>query len=56
VSGHVPDWAVAILDKSPEQRTHQDCRLLHAMLRGMKNFDLFTSQVQMALCKAFTLQ
>ncbi|XP_012939886.1 cyclic nucleotide-binding domain-containing protein 2 [Aplysia californica] len=53
---HVPDWALVILQLRPEHRTEQDCRRLHALLRGLKSFDKFTEEIQMSLCRAFTLE
>ena len=51
---HVPEWASIILALPPERRTEPDCRRLHALLRGLKSFDKFTEEIQMALCRAFT--
>ena len=52
---HIPDWASHILHLPPEERTEQQCRRLHALFRGVKSFDKFTEEIQMALCRAFTV-
>ncbi|KAI0215693.1 hypothetical protein LSAT2_032249, partial [Lamellibrachia satsuma] len=52
----VPRWAKSVLSKSPQSRTDAECQRLHAMLRGHKSFDKFTQQIQLAMCRAFTLQ
>nr|KAI8768552.1 cyclic nucleotide-binding domain-containing protein 2 [Biomphalaria glabrata] len=56
VSTHVPDWALSIFNLPPEERTEQHCRRLHALLRGLRSFDKFTEEMQMSLCRAFTLE
>ncbi|XP_059171648.1 uncharacterized protein LOC131952810 [Physella acuta] len=56
VIAHVPDWALTILSLPPEQRSEQHCRRLHALLRGLKSFDKFTEEMQLSLCRAFTLE
>ncbi|KAK0050910.1 cyclic nucleotide-binding domain-containing protein 2 [Biomphalaria pfeifferi] len=56
VSTHVPDWALSIFSLPPEERTEQHCRRLHALLRGLRSFDKFTEEMQMSLCRAFTLE
>ncbi|GFO24684.1 cyclic nucleotide-binding domain-containing protein 2-like [Plakobranchus ocellatus] len=40
----------------PALRTESHCRKLHALLRGLRSFDKFTDEIQMALCKAFTME
>lgn len=50
----VPIWAKRIMAKSPLDRADDDCRKLHALLRGLKSFDKFTEPIQLAMCKAFT--
>ncbi|KAL5006881.1 hypothetical protein ScPMuIL_015687 [Solemya velum] len=50
----VPAWARAILSKPPEVRTDVECWRLHALLRGMKNFDKFTEKIQISMCRSFT--
>lgn len=54
VTTTMPRWAQSILDISPEERSEQDCRRLHALLRGMRSFDKFTERIQLSLCRAFT--
>ncbi|KAH9499293.1 hypothetical protein Btru_003637 [Bulinus truncatus] len=56
VSTHVPDWAITILNMPPEVRSEQHCRRLHALLRGLRSFDKFTEEMQMSLCRAFTIE
>lgn len=56
VMAHVPFWAQCILAIPPADRTVIHCRKLHALLRGLRSFDKFTDEIQMALCKAFMLE
>ncbi|OWF39456.1 Cyclic nucleotide-binding domain-containing protein 2 [Mizuhopecten yessoensis] len=49
----VPNWAKEILNLDPEDRTEDDCRRLHALLRGLKSFDKFTEKIQLSMCRAF---
>ncbi|XP_033762401.1 cyclic nucleotide-binding domain-containing protein 2-like isoform X2 [Pecten maximus] len=49
----VPNWAKEILGQEPEERTEDDCRRLHALLRGLKSFDKFTEKIQLSMCRAF---
>ncbi|CAD5112445.1 DgyrCDS1667 [Dimorphilus gyrociliatus] len=50
----VPSWAKRIMAKGPLDRADDDCKKLHALLRGLKSFDKFTEPIQLAMCKAFT--
>ncbi|RUS74029.1 hypothetical protein EGW08_018203 [Elysia chlorotica] len=56
VMAHVPFWAQRILAVPPAERSDAQCRKLHALLRGLRSFDKFTDEIQMALCKAFILE
>ncbi|GFR61236.1 cyclic nucleotide-binding domain-containing protein 2-like [Elysia marginata] len=56
VMAHVPFWAQCILAIPPVDRSVTHCRKLHALLRGLRSFDKFTDEIQMALCKAFSLE
>ena len=51
-----PLWARRILDRPPESRTDDDCKRLHALLRGMRSWDKFTERIQLAMCRAFSYE
>lgn len=52
----VPKWASDIFESDPDSRSEQDCRRIHALLRGLKSFDKFTERIQLYMCRAFRYQ
>ncbi|XP_022304182.2 uncharacterized protein LOC111111479 isoform X4 [Crassostrea virginica] len=52
----VPKWALDIFGRDPDSRSDQDCRRIHALLRGLKSFDKFTERIQLYMCRSFRYQ
>nr|XP_006817128.1 PREDICTED: cyclic nucleotide-binding domain-containing protein 2-like [Saccoglossus kowalevskii] len=52
----VPEWAKDIMVKPPMERNESELRKIHALLRGLKSFDKFTHNIQIAMCQSCTYE
>ncbi|XP_078619243.1 uncharacterized protein LOC144886481 [Branchiostoma floridae x Branchiostoma japonicum] len=48
----LPRWATDIMGKSPRSRSEQECRKLHALLRCLKAFRVFSPRIQGIMCRS----
>ncbi|XP_078699842.1 uncharacterized protein LOC144926712 [Branchiostoma floridae x Branchiostoma belcheri] len=52
----LPRWATDIMGKPPRWRTDQECRKLHALLRCLKAFRVFSPRIQGIMCRSILYQ
>ncbi|CAH1226499.1 CNBD2 [Branchiostoma lanceolatum] len=52
----LPRWATDIMGKPPRWRSEQECRRLHALLRCLKAFRVFSPRIQAIMCRSILYQ